>query len=59
MSKGTGLTKVVECWLVNYKLTVLIMLLIDFDTLVTVDLLVANFALDALTVGDMTDSCKE
>ena len=56
MSKGTGMTP--DCWLVNDKLTVLTILVIDFDTLVTVMFLVANLALDALDVGDMTDSCE-
>ena len=45
-------------WLVDAKLTVLTMLSVDFDTLVRVDLSFVNFALDALAVGDMTDSSK-
>ena len=50
MSKGTGLTEVDKCWLVDDKSTVLTMLSNDSDTSVTVDLLVTNFALDVLTV---------
>ena len=56
LSKGIGLPKVIDCWLDDGKSTVLIMLLDDVNTLVTVDLLVADLALDALAVGDTTDS---
>ena len=58
MRKDIGVKTVGDHWLVGAKLTVLTMLLVDFNTSVKVDSSVANFALDSFAVGDMRDSCK-
>ena len=52
------MTLVADCWLFDNKSTVLAIFLVDFDTLVKVDLSGLNFVLDALAVGNTTDSFK-
>ena len=45
-------------WIVDALSEVLMMLLVDLDTLVKVGLLVANFALGFFAVGDMIEIAK-